>query len=147
MSNLAQTSTARWFDPTNAAYATIGTFPNSGTQSFNTPGNNSAGSTDWVLMIEGGGGSGGSDGGADAGTDGGLDAGADGGLDAGTDAGSTADAGNDGGPDAGLQSDAGGTGSTQVSCGCSQQPLDASWLIVFLLALALRRRPALRPRR
>jgi len=46
-------SQARWFDPTSATYIGIGTgLPNSGTRTFNPPGNNSVGETDWVLLIE-----------------------------------------------------------------------------------------------
>lgn len=40
----------RWFDPTNGSFTAIGTSPNTGTQSFTTPGTNSAGDTDWVLV-------------------------------------------------------------------------------------------------
>jgi subtilisin-like proprotein convertase family protein len=44
---------ARWFDPTSAAYSTIGTgLPNSGSRSFSTPGNNSSGYGDWVLVLD-----------------------------------------------------------------------------------------------
>jgi hypothetical protein len=45
--------TARWMDPTSGTYSTItgSPFPNTGTTNFKTPGNNSGGSTDWVLML------------------------------------------------------------------------------------------------
>lgn len=44
---------ARWFDPTSAAYTLIASgLANSGTRSFSTPGNNSAGQPDWVLVLD-----------------------------------------------------------------------------------------------
>jgi hypothetical protein len=43
--------TAKWFDPTNAIYTTIGTFTNSGAQVFTPSGNNSTGDPDWVLLL------------------------------------------------------------------------------------------------
>ena len=44
---------ARWFDPASGAYQDIGTeLPNTGTRSFTTPGNNSAGAQDWVLVLD-----------------------------------------------------------------------------------------------
>jgi hypothetical protein len=45
---------ARWFDPTSGTYATVpgSPFLASGTQSFRPAGNNSSGSTDWVLLLE-----------------------------------------------------------------------------------------------
>jgi hypothetical protein len=44
--------TARWLDPTNATYTTIGSaFPNSGSRAFSVPGINSTGQTDWVLVL------------------------------------------------------------------------------------------------
>lgn len=49
---LAGPITARWFDPTNGTYTTIGTgIANSGQQTFTTIGNNSAGANDWVLVL------------------------------------------------------------------------------------------------
>jgi hypothetical protein len=43
----------RWFDPTSGAYTDIGTgLANTGSRSFTTPGNNSAGSKDWVLVLD-----------------------------------------------------------------------------------------------
>jgi hypothetical protein len=52
MTAMSNTVRARWFDPTSAAYTTIGTFSNSGTQAFTTPGNNSAGNADWALVLD-----------------------------------------------------------------------------------------------
>lgn len=44
---------ARWFDPTSAVYADIGTgLTNAGSRSFTTPGDNSAGAKDWVLVLK-----------------------------------------------------------------------------------------------
>ena len=46
-------SRARWFDPTSGAYTTIGDrLPNDASRSFMTPGSNSAGEQDWVLVLE-----------------------------------------------------------------------------------------------
>ena len=52
MTAMSGTTLARWFNPTTAAYTTIGTFPNSGTQVFNPPGNNGSGYSDWVLQLD-----------------------------------------------------------------------------------------------
>jgi len=54
MSKLSGPVTARWFDPTNAAYIAISgsPFANSGSRRFIPPGNNSAGDGDWVLVLE-----------------------------------------------------------------------------------------------
>jgi hypothetical protein len=46
-------SLARWYDPTNGTYKTIGTLSNSGYHTFITPPANSAGAADWVLVLEG----------------------------------------------------------------------------------------------
>ena len=45
---------AKWFDPTKGSYWTIpgSPFHNSGEKKFATPGKNSAGNSDWVLLIE-----------------------------------------------------------------------------------------------
>ena len=45
--------TARWMDPTNGAFTVVqgSPFPNSGTRDFSTPGVNSEGSNDWVLVL------------------------------------------------------------------------------------------------
>ena len=54
MTKLAGTTTANWFDPANGTYTPVAgsPFANTGTRSFTTPGNNSAGDTDWVLVLE-----------------------------------------------------------------------------------------------
>ncbi len=52
MTAMRGTTTARWFDPTNGAYTAIGSYPNTGTQNFTTPGNNNAGNPDWVLRLD-----------------------------------------------------------------------------------------------
>ena len=46
--------TARWYDPTADTFRSISgsPFPNSGTHNFTTPGNNSAGDPDWVLLLQ-----------------------------------------------------------------------------------------------
>jgi len=46
--------TARWFDPTTAAYRTVAgsPFAATGSRAFLPPGNNSAGAADWVLVLE-----------------------------------------------------------------------------------------------
>jgi hypothetical protein len=52
--NLARMSgavTARWFDPTNGKYATIGRFANSGTHRFTSPPAHRDGFDDWVLLL------------------------------------------------------------------------------------------------
>jgi hypothetical protein len=44
---------ARWFDPTSGSYTSIGNnLANAGSRSFTTPGNNGAGATDWVLVLD-----------------------------------------------------------------------------------------------
>src|SRR5436190_1885915 len=54
MGNFAGLVTARWFDPTNNTFQTVvgSPFPNSGSHNFATPGNNSAGDPDWVLLLQ-----------------------------------------------------------------------------------------------
>ncbi len=52
MTKLGAAAVARWFDPTNATFTAAGTFPNTGTQAFTRPGNNSAGDGDWLLVLE-----------------------------------------------------------------------------------------------
>jgi hypothetical protein len=52
MSKFSGTVTAQWFDPTNGTYATIGTFANTGDQTFNSPTSNSAGQNDFVLILK-----------------------------------------------------------------------------------------------
>ena len=48
----AGNSQARWYDPTNGVFQTIGTVANSGSHTFITPDANSKGATDWVLVLE-----------------------------------------------------------------------------------------------
>jgi uncharacterized protein DUF4038/collagenase-like protein with putative collagen-binding domain len=52
LSKMAGQTTARWFDPSNAAFTAIGSFANTGTQTFAPPGNNHDGDGDWVLVLE-----------------------------------------------------------------------------------------------
>jgi hypothetical protein len=44
--------TARWYDPANGTYETIGTFAASGSMFFTPSGTNSGGFGDWVLVLE-----------------------------------------------------------------------------------------------
>ena len=41
----------RWFDPTNAKYTSGGVISNGAAQAFTTPGTNSGGDNDWVLLL------------------------------------------------------------------------------------------------
>lgn len=50
--SMAAAVRARWWDPTNGAFRSIGDYDNAGAQAFTTPGNNSAGANDWLLVIE-----------------------------------------------------------------------------------------------
>ena len=56
MSVLSGPARARWFNPTSGAYTDLTggaySLPNSGTHAFTTPGNNSTGTNDWVLVID-----------------------------------------------------------------------------------------------
>ncbi len=52
MTKLSATAQARWFDPTNSTFVNIGSFSNTGTHAFTTPGNNNAGDADWLLVLE-----------------------------------------------------------------------------------------------
>jgi len=54
MSKLHNSVTARWFDPCANTFQAIAGSPlaNTGTQQFTTPGNNSGGEPDWVLLLE-----------------------------------------------------------------------------------------------
>jgi Protein of unknown function (DUF4038)/Putative collagen-binding domain of a collagenase len=54
MGNFSGQVTARWFDPTSTTFQTVAgsPFPNVGTHDFTTPGNNSVGDPDWVLLLE-----------------------------------------------------------------------------------------------
>jgi hypothetical protein len=45
-------SLARWYDPTDGTYRTIGSIANSGSHTFTTPNANSKGDFDWVLVLE-----------------------------------------------------------------------------------------------
>ena len=45
-------SRARWYDPTNGTYTTIGALANSGSHTFTNPEANSKGDADWVLVLE-----------------------------------------------------------------------------------------------
>jgi len=52
MSAMSGSVHARWFDPANGAYTSIGNFAATGTQSFTPPAANSGGAHDWVLLLE-----------------------------------------------------------------------------------------------
>ncbi len=52
MTKLGASVTARWFDPANATFTAIGTFANTGTHAFTTPGTNSTGDADWLLVLQ-----------------------------------------------------------------------------------------------
>jgi hypothetical protein len=53
MSAMTGQSRARWFDPTSGTYTSIASgLPNVGSRAFSTPGRNSAGATDWVLVLD-----------------------------------------------------------------------------------------------
>lgn len=56
MNKLKNNITARWFDPTDNAFRSItgSPFSNRGTHRFTTPGTNSVGAPDWVLVLEAG---------------------------------------------------------------------------------------------
>jgi hypothetical protein len=53
MTKMGGAVTAQWYDPTNGKYTAISgsPFANTGTQKFATPGTNSGGDTDWVLVL------------------------------------------------------------------------------------------------
>ena len=53
MSALSGSVTARWYDPTNGSYTIVSgsPFANTGPRAFTTPGDNSAGQADWVLVL------------------------------------------------------------------------------------------------
>ena len=55
VTKLAGTTAGRWYDPTNGSYSTVSgsRFANTGTHDFNHSGINSAGDSDWVLVLEG----------------------------------------------------------------------------------------------
>jgi hypothetical protein len=54
MTKLSGAVTARWYDPAAGTYSAISGSPfgNTGTQNFTSPGNNSDGDPDWVLILE-----------------------------------------------------------------------------------------------
>jgi Putative collagen-binding domain of a collagenase len=54
MSKFSGSTTARWYDPTNGTFHSISgsPFANSGSHQFTTPGANSAGDSDWVLLLD-----------------------------------------------------------------------------------------------
>jgi hypothetical protein len=54
MTKLSGEVTAQWFDPTNGTYNPVQGSPlaNVGTHEFTSPGTNSAGDSDWVLLLE-----------------------------------------------------------------------------------------------
>jgi hypothetical protein len=49
-----ENTTARWYDPTDGAYTAVtgSPFADTGSQTFTTPGANSAGDADWVLLLQ-----------------------------------------------------------------------------------------------
>lgn len=51
---MSATTKARWYDPSNGTYKSIigSPFVNSGSQTFNISGGNSAGNNDWLLVLE-----------------------------------------------------------------------------------------------
>ena len=54
MSKLSTITTVQWFDPTNGTFQSINgsPFANTGSQVFSSPGSNSAGDPDWVLVFK-----------------------------------------------------------------------------------------------
>lgn len=54
MTALRDSARAQWFDPTSGSYLEVtgSPFPNTGTRSFKTPGKNSAGAGDWILLLQ-----------------------------------------------------------------------------------------------
>jgi hypothetical protein len=54
MTQLSGPATAWWFDPTAGTYFTVSgsPFANTGTRNFTSPGNNSDGDSDWVLVLQ-----------------------------------------------------------------------------------------------
>lgn len=52
LSGLAGHARARWYDPTNGTFISIGAVANTGSRTFLTPGANSKGDLDWVLVLE-----------------------------------------------------------------------------------------------
>jgi len=60
LNNFSSRVTTRWYDPTANTFMAIpgSPFPNIGTHNFTTPGNNSRGDPDWVLLLQAQGGGG-----------------------------------------------------------------------------------------
>jgi Protein of unknown function (DUF4038)/Putative collagen-binding domain of a collagenase len=54
MTKMVGPTTARWWDPSNNTYQAIAgsPFANTGTHNFTTPGSNSGGDPDWVLLLQ-----------------------------------------------------------------------------------------------
>ena len=54
MAKFSGSVSAQWFDPSGNTYTTVSgsPFANVGTRNFSTPGNNSSGDPDWVLLIK-----------------------------------------------------------------------------------------------
>ena len=53
MTAMSGSTRARWFNPTNGAYAIVGTgLSNTGLRPFTTPGDNGTGASDWVLVLD-----------------------------------------------------------------------------------------------
>lgn len=51
MTAMRGSTTARWWDPTNGTYTSIGTFANTGTHTFSNTGTNNNSQSDWVLVL------------------------------------------------------------------------------------------------
>ncbi|HEY6005002.1 MAG TPA: DUF4038 domain-containing protein [Anaeromyxobacter sp.] len=52
MTAMKGSAQASWWDPASGAKTAIGTFPNTGTQAFTSPGANAGGQNDWVLLLD-----------------------------------------------------------------------------------------------
>lgn len=52
MTAMKGSAQASWWDPANGARTTIGTFPNTGSRAFTSPGANAGGQNDWVLLLD-----------------------------------------------------------------------------------------------
>ncbi len=53
MSKFSAAKRARWYDLTNGSYTLISSsISNTGNHTFTNPGNNSAGDSDWVLILD-----------------------------------------------------------------------------------------------
>lgn len=51
LTNLSGQATARWFNPATGAYTPIGSLPNTGSHTFDVPGDNGTGFADWTLVL------------------------------------------------------------------------------------------------